>query len=75
MKKLIFLLAVAALVAYFLRREEATKLWDSARDEVSSWGEPVANKAEELADTAAAAADSAIDAARDAAKKAKDSAE
>ena len=75
MKKLIFLLAIAAAVAYFLRREDATKLWGSARDTVSSWGEPVASKAEELADTAAQAADSATSAARDAAKKAKDAAE
>ena len=53
MKKLIFLLAIAAAVAYFLRREDATKLWGSARDTLSSWGEPVTSKAEELADTAA----------------------
>ena len=72
MKKLIFLLAIAAAVAYFLRREDATKLWDSARDTLSSWEEPVASKAEGLADTAAEAADSATTAARDAAKKAED---
>ena len=72
MKKLIFLLAIAAAVAYFLRREDATKLWGSARDTLSSWEEPVTSKAEELADTASKAADSATTAARDAAKKAKD---
>jgi hypothetical protein len=70
MKKLVFLLTIAAAVAYFLRREDATKLWGSARDTLSSWGEPVAGKAEELADTAAEAADSATAAARDAAKDA-----
>jgi hypothetical protein len=75
MKKLIFLLAVAAAVAYFLRKEDATKLWDSTRDTVSSWGEPVASKAEDLADTAGQAADSATTAAKDAAQKAKDAAD
>ena len=75
MKKLIFLLAIAAAVAYFLRREDATKLWGSARDTLSSWGEPVASKAEELADTAAEAADSATTTARDTAKKATEAAE
>jgi hypothetical protein len=75
MKKLIFLLAVvAAAVAYFLRREDATKLWGSAKDTLSSWGEPVTSKAEELADTASKAADSATTAARDAAKKATEAA-
>ena len=67
MKKLIFLLAIAAAVAYFLRREDPTKLWDSATDTVSSSREPVTSKAEELADTASKATDSATTAARDAA--------
>ena len=72
MKKLIFLLAVAAAVAaavgVFWRRKEASELWDSATDTVSSWGEPVDTKAEEVAEAAVQAADSAATEARDAAK-------
>ncbi len=78
MKKLIFLLAFAAAVAAavgFWRRKDASELWDSAKDTVTSWGEPVAAKAEEVGEAAAQAADSATNAARDAAKKAKDAAE
>ena len=43
MKKLIFLLAVAAAAAAavgFWRRKDASELWDSTRDTVTSWGEP-----------------------------------
>lgn len=78
MKKLIFLLAVAAAVATavgFWRKKEASELWDSTRDTVTSWGEPAAAKAEEVAEVAAQAVDGAADAARDAAKEAKDAAE
>jgi hypothetical protein len=75
MKKLVFLLAVAAAVGFFLRRNEASELWDSARDTVSSWKEPAATKAKEVAETAVQAADSATSAARNAADKAKDVAE
>lgn len=78
MKKLIFLLTVAAAVAAavgFWRRKDASELWDSTRDTVTSWGEPAATKAEEVADTAVQAADSATKEARDAAEKAKDVAE
>lgn len=82
MKKLIFLLAVAAAVAGavgFRRRKEASELWGSATDTVTSWGEPVTTKAEEVAETAVQAAQSAAsevrDAAPDAGKKAKDVAE
>ena len=78
MKKLIFLLAVAGAVAAavgFWRRKDASDLWDSTRDTVTSWGEPAATKAEEVAETAAQAADSAAKEAGKAAKKAKDVAE
>ena len=76
MKKLVFLLAVAAAVAAAVgvvwRRKEASELWDSASDTVTSWGEPGATKAEEVVEAAVQAADSAANEARDAAKKAKD---
>ena len=75
MKKLIFLLAVAAAVGFFLRRKEASELLASARNTVSSWREPAATKAEEVAEAAVNAADSATSAARNAAKKAEDVAE
>ena len=78
MKKLIFLLAVAGAVAAsvgFWRRKDASELWDSTRDTVTSWGEPAATKAEGVAETAAQAADSATNEARKVAKKAKDVAE
>ena len=75
MKKLILLLAVAGAVAAavgFWRRRDASDLWDSTRDTVTSWGESAVTKAEEVADTAAQAADSATSAVGDAAEKAKD---
>ena len=78
MKKLIFLLAVAGAVAAavgFWRRKDASELWDSTRDTVTSWGEPATTKAEEVAETAVQAADSAAKEAGKAAKKAKDVAE
>ena len=81
MKKLIFLLAVAAAVAaavgVFWRRKEASELWDSATDTVTSWGEPVATKAGggRGSEPPASRSDSANSAAHDAAKKAKDAAE
>ncbi len=73
MKKLIFLLAVAAAVVAavgFWRRKDASELWDSTSDTVTSWGEPAATKAEEVAETAAPAADSAAKEAGKAVKKA-----
>lgn len=75
MKKLIFLLAAVALAAFFLRRNEASKLWDSAIDTASAWGKSAASKTEEVAEAAAKAPDGVTGAAQDAARKAKDVAE
>ena len=55
MKKPIFLVAVAAAAAAavgFWRRKEASELWNSASDTVSSWGKPVAAKVEEVVEAA-----------------------
>ena len=78
MKKLIFLLAGAAAVVAaavgFWRRKEASELWDSATDTVTSWGESGATKAKEVEETARQAADSAGKDARKAAAQTADSA-
>ena len=76
MKKLIFLLALAAVAAAvgFWRRKEAAELWGSATDTVTSWGESAATNAKEVEETARQAADSATKEAGKAAAQAADSA-